>query len=123
MVIGHEITHGFDDQGSQYGANGNAENWWSEADLAAFETKAQCIVDQYTAFEPLEGKHIDGDLTSGENIADNGGLREAYLAYRNWVAKDNGGQEERRLPGLEDWSPDQLFFLGYASVSSNAFNV
>jgi len=116
VVIGHEITHGFDDQGSQYDANGNAQNWWSEADLKQFEAKAQCIVDQYGEFEPLPGKYINGNLTSGENIADNGGIREAYLAYQNWVQSENGGMPEKRLPGLENISPDQLFFLGYASL-------
>ena len=88
--------------------------------MLRFYQKAQCIIDQYSGFEALPGMFVDGELTAGENIADNGGLREAYLAYRNWVQSNNGGDEEPRLPGLEQFSPDQLFYLGYANVSSLA---
>ena len=85
--------------------------------MIRFYEKAQCIIDQYSAFEALPGQFVDGALTAGENIADNGGVREAYLAYRNWIQSNNGGSEEARLPGLEQYTPDQLFFLGYGNVS------
>ncbi|CAG7724758.1 unnamed protein product, partial [Allacma fusca] len=115
VVIGHEITHGFDDQGSQFDDEGNAKDWWTEEILRRFLEKAQCIIDQYSGFETEVG-NVNGDLTSGENIADNGGVRQSYLAYQNWIKNNNGGQEELRLPGLEQITPDQLFFLGYGNI-------
>jgi len=80
-----------------------------------YTEKANCIRDQYSAYKPPEVElFVNGQLTLGENIADNGGLRESYLAYKKYVA-DNG--VEGRLPGLEQYSPDQLFFMGYANVN------
>lgn len=122
VVIGHEITHGFDDSGSQFDADGNAQNWWSEEILEKFYEKAQCIVDQYSAFETEVG-FVNGDLTSGENIADNGGVRQSFLAYQNWVKNSNGGVEEPRLPGLEALNPNQLFFLGYGNIWCEAITL
>lgn len=120
VVIGHEITHGFDDQGRQYDGNGNAEPWWSESTIDAFTKQAQCFIDMYSNYtvpelEPILGEdaHLNGVLTQGENIADNGGLHESYRAYRNSV--DQLGVEPR-LPGLTQYTPDQLFFVGYAQV-------
>src|SRR5437868_8834534 len=77
-VIGHEITHGFDDQGRRYDAEGNLADWWTKEDAAAFEARAQKVIDQYDAYEPLPGLHVKGKLTLGENIADLGGLSIAY---------------------------------------------
>jgi predicted metalloendopeptidase len=91
VVVGHELTHGFDDQGSQYDAFGNLVPWWSPEVTAAFQTKTKCIQDQYSAYT-VNGVHVKGDLTLGENIADNGGLKEAYVAYQEW-AKINGQQQ------------------------------
>ncbi|KAK3870388.1 hypothetical protein Pcinc_024381 [Petrolisthes cinctipes] len=103
QVIGHEITHGFDDQGKQNDKDGNAIPWWNNATLEAFSEKAQCIVDQYDNIR----------IPEGENIADNGGLREALLAYLKYV---NRTGEEPRLPGLTDYTPIQLFFLSNANI-------
>ncbi|KAA0203827.1 hypothetical protein HAZT_HAZT010641 [Hyalella azteca] len=95
QVMGHEITHGFDDQGSQYDKDGNAIPWWSNATQQAFKEKAQCVIDQYESYTVpeidylLPGAHVNGINTQGENIADNGGLREAYLAYQLYV-QDHG---------------------------------
>lgn len=100
--------------GRQYDAKGNASPWWTNETLRQYTEKANCIRDQYSAFKPPEvNLSVNGLLTLGENIADNGGLRESYLAYKRYVAK-NGA--EKRLPGLENLKPEQLFFLGYANV-------
>ncbi|CAD6193961.1 unnamed protein product [Caenorhabditis auriculariae] len=111
-VIGHEITHGFDDQGSQYDKDGNLHNWWSESSMQAFEHRKRCIVEQYGNYTvPKTTYRVNGKLTQGENIADNGGVKEAYRAYQRYV-KENG--EEPRLPGLQQYSNQQIFFLSYA---------
>ncbi|CAH3026697.1 unnamed protein product, partial [Porites evermanni] len=108
-VIGHEITHGFDDSGRLYDKNGNFNDWWSEESEANFKSKSDCLVDQYGDYKVF-GKKIDGKQTLGENIADNGGLKLAYEAYQSWV-KANG--RENPLPDLS-MSVDQLFFIGFA---------
>ncbi|KAG0716006.1 Neprilysin-11 [Chionoecetes opilio] len=119
QVIGHEITHGFDDQGRQTDKDGNALPWWSNETSEAFKSHAQCIVDQYDAIHLPEldelqpNTTLNGINTQGENIADNGGLREALLAYKMYV--DRYG-EEPRLPGLTDYSPMQLLFLNNANI-------
>ncbi|XP_071529338.1 neprilysin-1-like [Panulirus ornatus] len=119
QVIGHEITHGFDDEGRQNDKHGNAVPWWSNATLDAFKGRAQCIVDQYDNIrlpeldEVLPNATLNGVNTQGENIADNGGLREAVLAYQKYI--DRNG-EEPRLPGLEEYTPMQLLFLSNANV-------
>ncbi|XP_063410745.1 neprilysin-1-like [Mytilus trossulus] len=113
VVIGHEITHGFDDKGRQYDKEGNMKQWWKNETIEAFRHRAQCIIDQYSGYKLEQiDKNIDGRNTQGENIADNGGLKQAYRAYRKWV-KANG--EDSILPGL-DLSHDQLFFLNYAQI-------
>ncbi|XP_028391098.1 endothelin-converting enzyme 1-like [Dendronephthya gigantea] len=109
MVAGHELTHGFDSTGRFYDKDGNSRNWWTRNSSIEFSRKSKCIIDQYGSFE-MFGKNVNGILTLGETIADNGGLKFAYEAYKQWVAK-NG--EEQRLPGL-DYTPYQLFFLSYA---------
>uniref|UniRef100_A0A914DSZ3 Uncharacterized protein n=2 Tax=Acrobeloides nanus TaxID=290746 RepID=A0A914DSZ3_9BILA len=115
-VIGHEITHGFDDQGSQFDKMGNLNNWWDEKTIAKFINRTQCIIDQYSSFEVPEaaGLKVNGILTQGENIADNGGVKEAFRAYRSYIQKL--GREEKRLPGFEGYTNDQIFFISYAQV-------
>ena len=112
FVIGHEITHGFDDQGSQYDADGNLKNWWAAETRAAYLEKAKCIIDQYRGYkEPLSGLNLNGINTQGENIADNGGIKESYLAYVRW-AKNN---HENKLPGL-DYTPQQMFWVSAGQI-------
>ncbi|GMR37645.1 hypothetical protein PMAYCL1PPCAC_07840 [Pristionchus mayeri] len=114
-VIGHEITHGFDDQGSQYDKTGNLVNWWNDRSAKGFETRKQCIIDQYNGYTvPETEMKVNGKLTLGENIADNGGVKEAYRAYRAHIDKSSD-EEEPRLPGLQHLSNDQVFFLSYAN--------
>jgi predicted metalloendopeptidase len=114
VVIGHEITHGFDNQGAQFDKDGNAENWWDDKTKAEYDDRALCMSEQYSGFyAEAANMNVNGELTLGENIADNGGLRESYRAYQKYLA-DNG--PEGRLPGLEALSTNQLFFLGYANI-------
>lgn len=105
MVVGHELTHGFDDQGAQYDASGNLKNWWQPTDLAAFQGKGACLARQYATFETLPGKFVNGELTLGENIADVGGIKHAFLAYRTLRA---GADTVFVAEGLDE---DQQFFL------------
>ena len=95
-VIGHEISHSFDDQGAQFDAKGRLRNWWTPADLAHFRTAGEALAAQYDAYEPLPGLHVNGKLTLGENIADVAGLAAAYDAYRA-VARRQGRAGDRRL--------------------------
>ncbi|CAJ0606368.1 unnamed protein product [Cylicocyclus nassatus] len=114
-VIGHEITHGFDDQGRQFDAIGNLREWWDAEVKKKFEDRAQCIIKQYGKIEvPGTGLKINGKLTQGENIADNGGVKQAYRAYKAYLQKHGG--EEERIRGLEQYNNEQMFFLGYATV-------
>ncbi|KAF5303211.1 hypothetical protein FQA39_LY10124 [Lamprigera yunnana] len=113
FVIGHEITHGFDDQGRQFDKDGNLVDWWAPQTKEAFIKKAQCIIDQYGNYTlPEIGLNLNGINTQGENIADNGGIKEAYLAYSSWV-KRNGA--EPKLPGL-NYTPHQLFWMSAANT-------
>ncbi|KAK2148688.1 hypothetical protein LSH36_487g03042 [Paralvinella palmiformis] len=114
MVIGHEITHGFDDRGRMFDKDGNLVQWWSEDVIHKFKQQAQCIVDQYSNYTVEEvGMNLNGRQTQGENIADNGGLKQSFRAYRNWVLRK--GDEEPLLPGLK-FSHNQLFFLNFAQI-------
>ncbi len=107
-VIGHEITHGFDDQGSKFDATGQMRDWWAEADATEFESRAQVVIDQFNGFEVEEGLNVNGELTLGENIADLGGLKIALAALES---ADEGGDGE--VAGL---SAVQRFYLSYARV-------
>jgi endothelin-converting enzyme/putative endopeptidase len=108
-VIGHELTHGFDDQGRQFDGDGNLRDWWTEADAKAFGERADCIVDQYSAYQPVPGVNLNGKLTLGENTADNGGLKIAHMALQETLA----GKEPERIDGF---TAEQRFFLGWAQV-------
>jgi len=108
-VIGHEVGHGFDDQGSQYDGDGNLRNWWTEKDLAEFKTRTSKLVAQYNGFAPLPGKTINGELTLGENIGDLGGMTIAHKAYQLSL----NGQPAAVIDGF---SGDQRFFMGWAQV-------
>jgi putative endopeptidase len=106
MVVGHELTHGFDDAGSQFDAKGNLVNWWTDQDNARFKEKTQCVADQYGGYEPLPGVKLNGKLTLGENIADGGGVKLAFHAYR---AMRKDAPEVVKAGGFTE---DQQFFLG-----------
>ncbi len=108
-VIGHEITHGFDDQGRRSDGQGNLRDWWTAEDAEQFSARAQLMIDQYNAYEPIEGMNINGALALGENIADLGGLRVAYRAYQ--LSLD--GQS---APVIDGFSGSQRFFLGYGQI-------
>ncbi|HEX2139772.1 MAG TPA: M13-type metalloendopeptidase, partial [Woeseiaceae bacterium] len=109
LVIGHEIGHGFDDQGSKYDGDGNLKNWWTEADRAAFEERTQALVEQYSGFEALPGLFVNGELTLGENIGDLGGAAIALRAYE--LSLD--GKES---PVIDGMTGRERFFLGFAQV-------
>jgi len=116
-VIGHEITHGFDDQGRLFAADGSLTNWWTDSSAAAFETKAQCVIDTYDSYEVLPGVHINGRLTEGENLADLGGVRISYLAYKNWVQTKGDLYTEAEVSKyFPEFTADQLFFVSYGQV-------
>ena len=106
-VIGHEMTHGFDDQGRQFDATGNLSNWWSDADLKSFQERAQCVINQFNGFEVEQGLNQNGKLVVGESIADLGGLVVAYAAFQK-------SQEGKPSKVIDGFTPDQRFFLGYA---------
>jgi putative endopeptidase len=109
VVIGHEMTHGFDDQGSQYDAQGNLKSWWLPADSANFRKRADLVVNQYNHSLVMDTLHINGDLTQGENIADIGGVTIAYAAFK----KTAEGKSDEKIDGL---TPDQRFFMAYAEI-------
>jgi putative endopeptidase len=110
MVMGHELTHGFDDQGRQYDARGNLADWWSPAVAAEFDRRAACVERQYGGYQAVEGVPLDGKLTLGENIADLGGLALSLAAYR---ASRAGRPPE---PDVAGFAPEQQLFLAYAQV-------
>jgi putative endopeptidase len=110
MVIGHELTHGFDDQGRQFDAKGNLKDWWTEADAKAFNERAACFADEYASFSVLPEVFINGKLTLGENTADNGGVRVALMALMNTLDKQ---QRENRIDGF---TPEQRFFLSFGQI-------
>jgi putative endopeptidase len=107
-VIGHELTHGFDDEGSQFDAHGNLRNWWTEQDKKEFEQRTKCVSDEYSSFTAIDDLKVNGPLTLGENVADNGGMRVAYMALLSTLA----GKEPAAIDGL---TPQQRFFLGWAN--------
>ncbi len=105
MVVGHELTHGFDDEGSQFDGKGNLSGWWSDASRKSFDERAACVANQYDRYEPLPGVHLNGKLTLGENIADIGGIKLAFRAYQAMRA---AAPEEEIADG---YTEDQQFFL------------
>ena len=109
-TIGHEMTHGFDDEGRQYDADGNLKSWWTPEDEKAYNARAELVVRQFDAYEPLPGLHLNGRLTLGENIADLGGLK---IAWDAWKLSQKGRGAPAPLGGF---SPEQRFFLGYAET-------
>ncbi|XP_052759922.1 endothelin-converting enzyme 1-like [Mya arenaria] len=111
-LIGHEITHAFDDAGRMYDKDGNLQNWWKPEAIMRFNNKTSCIVDQYNSYvAPHANMNLNGEYTKGENIADNGGLQQSWKAYRTW--KGRSKVNEQGLPGL-DYSHEQLFFINFA---------
>ena len=110
-VIGHELTHGFDDQGRQFDAKGNLQDWWTEDDAKEFKQRAQCLVDQYSGYEAVPGVHLNGQLTLGENTADNGGVRLAYMAMLHRLGKDVNSKKK-----IDGFTPQQRLFLAFAQV-------
>jgi putative endopeptidase len=111
-VIGHELTHGFDDEGRQFDKEGNLKDWWTPEDAKAFEERAQCLVDEYNGFVAVDDVHVNGKLTLGENTADNGGLRIADMALQSALAKKPKEKEEK----IEGFSEEQRLFLGWGQV-------
>ncbi len=111
VVVGHELSHGFDDQGRKFDGTGNLRNWWTEEDAKNFTDRAQCIVDEYSKFSPVDGVHLNGKLTLGENAADNGGIHLAYMALMRELA--NKTIPDAKVDGL---TPQQQFFVGFAQV-------
>ena len=113
VVIGHELTHGFDDQGSKFDADGNLRSWWTPTDREEFDKRTSCVADEYGSFVPVDDLHINGRLTLGENTADNGGIRIALTALRNEQAKH---PESKANQTIEGFTPEQRFFISFAQV-------
>lgn len=107
-VIGHELTHGFDDEGSQFGPDGNLHNWWTPADAKAFHEREACFVNEYSKFEVAPGVHVNGKLTLGENTADNGGVHIATMALHNTI-----GNDPKKIQGF---TPEQRYFLSFGQI-------
>lgn len=108
-VIGHELSHGFDDKGSKYDGNGNLRQWWTEEDRKEFERRASNLVEQYNGFEAIEGRFVNGEMTLGENIGDLGGLSLSYAAYRLSLG-------DQAAPIIDGLTGDQRFFLGWSQI-------
>jgi endothelin-converting enzyme/putative endopeptidase len=106
-TVGHELTHGFDDEGSQFDAKGNLRNWWTKDDRQKFDSRTQCVDDQYSKYLVVDDVHVNGKLTLGENVADLGGEILAYMAWKD-AAKD------QNLPPMDGLTPEQRFFIGFA---------
>ena len=109
MVIGHELTHGFDDQGSQFDAEGNLKDWWTPEDKKAFDEREACIANEYSKFSVAPGVNVNGKLTLGENTADNGGIRVALMALEAALAN-------RTRPTIGGYTPEQRFFLSFGQI-------
>jgi putative endopeptidase len=112
VVIGHEITHGFDDQGRQFDAQGNMRDWWTPEDNKRFDERAACFVNQYGSYQATPDLKLNGKLTLGENAADNGGMRISWMALMDDFAKD----PKKRTAKIDGYTPEQRFFLGFAQV-------
>src|SRR5260370_212784 len=109
-VIGHELTHGFDDEGRKYDAQGNLRDWWTKEDADRFTAQANLVVDQFASYVAVDSLHLNGRLTLGENLADLNGLRIAYAALERALAA------RPRPPRLDGFTPEQRFFLGWAQI-------
>ncbi|XP_072017423.1 endothelin-converting enzyme homolog isoform X2 [Amphiura filiformis] len=119
LVMGHELTHGFDNQGRKYDQKGNVVDWWLNATSQAYEEKTKCMISQYSQYkvgDPKLNLTNNGKLTLGENIADNSGGRIAFQAFKEW---DKAHPDNRQLPGLTDFSKEQLFYIGFSRVWCN----
>ena len=114
VVIGHEMTHGFDDEGSQYDGKGNVREWQTPEDRKAFTERTDCEVKEYGGFETAPGQDLNGKLTLGENTADNGGLRISYLALMNTLKAE--GKDPETMPKIDGFTPQQRFFLSFAQI-------
>ena len=108
-VVGHELTHGFDDQGRKFDPQGNLKDWWTPEDAKEFEKRAECFIQEYSSFTPLDGVHLDGKLTLGENTADGGGIRLAFMALMDSI-------KDKRPAAIDGYTPEQRFFLGYGQI-------
>ncbi len=113
LVIGHELTHGFDDQGRKYDPQGNLHDWWTAQDGKEFEKRVSCVADEYSNFVAVDDLKLNGRLTLGENTADNGGARIALMALEHMIADDKTGKEDEKIDG---YTPEQRFFLGFGRV-------
>ncbi len=113
VVIGHELTHGFDDQGRKYDPQGNLRDWWTEQDGKEFETRASCVADEYSNFVAIDDLKLNGRLTLGENTADNGGARIALMALLRMIEQDKSGKTAEKIDG---YTPEQRLFLGFGRV-------
>ncbi len=109
-VIGHEMTHGFDDQGARFDAEGNLQQWWTDEDYEKFKARAKCVEDQFSSYAIDDGTHLNGKLVNGEAIADLGGLKIAWLAYQKSL------EGKARPAEIDGFTPEQRFFLGFAQV-------
>ncbi len=108
-VVGHELTHGFDDSGRKFDLQGNVRDWWTAEDAKEFEKRAECFIQEYSSFTPVENVHLNGKLTLGENTADNGGLRLAFMALMDAL-------KGKPKPKVDGFTPEQRFFLGWGQV-------
>jgi len=117
VVIGHEMTHGFDDQGAKYDLHGNVKVWWTDEDLSKFKERTECTAKEYDGFEVAPGQNLNGHLTLGENTADNGGIRIAYQALLATLAKEGAAGEPGYVDGKrDDYTPAQRFFISFGQV-------
>jgi putative endopeptidase len=113
LVIGHELTHGFDDQGRKFDPHGNLHDWWTVQDGKEFEKRVSCVANEYSNFVAVDDLKLNGRLTLGENTADNGGARIALMALEHMIADDKSGREGQKIDG---YTPEQRFFLGFSRV-------
>jgi putative endopeptidase len=113
LGIGHELTHGFDDQGRKFDPQGNLRDWWTADDATEFEERASCVADEYSSFTVIDDLKLNGKLTLGENIADNGGARIALSALERLIAEDKTGKSAQKIDG---YTPERRYFLGFARV-------
>jgi putative endopeptidase len=112
VVIGHEMTHGFDDEGSKYDGHGNVKNWWTDSDKAEFQKRTDCEVQEYNSFEPVEGVHLNGKLTLGENTADNGGIHIAWQALLATLAQENKSIDDK----IDGYTEAQRYFIAFGQI-------